>query len=273
MSLPEPDRVAAILEQVAAEEVTPRFRNLAAGDVTDKGGGDLVTRADAEAERRLTAALADLLPGSLVVGEEAAHGDPGILVRLSGEAPVWIIDPLDGTNNFAKGNELFAVMVALVVGGETVMGVIHMPTRGDTACAERGSGAFIGARRLATTAPVAAAQMRASVHTGYLPETLKPRLRAVAATFRSNEEMYCAGRVYVALAEGALDGALFWRTKPWDHAMGTLILAEAGGIAAFADGLAYRPLQSGRLGLMASSGPETWQSLRDRLFPDGQPAD
>jgi fructose-1,6-bisphosphatase/inositol monophosphatase family enzyme len=268
MSLVDPQRLVAALELVAAEEITPRFRNLQAADITDKGGGDFVTRADEEAERRLTQILSDLLPGSVVVGEEAAHADPAVIARIAESAPVWIIDPVDGTNNFARGSDLFATMAALVVGGESVLGAVHMPTRGETTLAELGSGAFIGARRLKTAAPRAAAALRASVHTQYLPATIQPHMRAIAATYGTNDEIYCAGRVYVALAEGALDGALFWRTKPWDHAMGTLILREAGGVDGFADGTAYRPTDQDRYGLIAASAPETWRLMRDGLFPD-----
>lgn len=267
----KPQSLGQTLEMIAAEEITPRFRNLLDTEISDKGGGDFVTKADEESERRLTQILKDLLPGSLVVGEEAAHADPTIISRIAGEAPVWIIDPLDGTNNFARGNELFAVMAALVVGGESVIGAIHMPTRGLTALAERGSGAFMESRRLRTAPPRPAAEIRASVHTGYLPEDIKPRIAACAKTYQSNEEMYCAGRVYVALAEGAIDGALFWRTKPWDHAMGTLILREAGGVDGFGNGEPYRPTMTGRYGLIATSGAQTFALLRDGLFPAQSP--
>jgi len=270
MTLADPEKLVAALEAVAAEEITPRFRNLQAGEVSDKGGGDFVTRADEESERKLTRILAGLLPGSVVVGEEAAHADPAVIGRIAGDAPVWIIDPLDGTNNFAQGNELFAVMAALVVKGESVLGAIHMPTRGQTAVAEAGSGAFMSGARLKAAAPRPLAQMRASIHTNYLPEDIKPRFKAAAKAFGSNEEIYCAGRVYVGLAEGALDGALFWRTKPWDHAMGTLILREAGGVDGFADGSAYKPTEQGRYGLIAASGRETWRLTRDQLFPENR---
>jgi fructose-1,6-bisphosphatase/inositol monophosphatase family enzyme len=265
----DPDKVVAAIESIAAEEILPRFRNLAKGDITDKGGGDFVTRADEETERRLTDFLKDLLPGSLVVGEEAAHGDPGVLEHLQDEGAVWVIDPLDGTNNFARGSELFASMVALVMKGESVFGAIHMPTRGMTATAEHSSGAFMAGARLKTAAPRPLCEFRASVHTGFIPDTLKTQIKSAAKSFLSNEQIYCAGRVYVALAEGTLDGALFWRTKPWDHAMGTLILREAGGTEGFADGSPYRPTEQGRTGLVAASGQETWKALRDTLFNQG----
>ena len=99
--LASPESVAAIVAEVAAEELMPRFRHLASGDVRDKGPGDPVTVADEAAERALTRRLAGLLPGSLVVGEEAASADPAVVDRLSQDNPVWIIDPVDGTTNFA----------------------------------------------------------------------------------------------------------------------------------------------------------------------------
>ena len=265
----DPEKVVAAIEAIAAEEITPRFRNLAKHEITEKGRGDFVTLADHETERRLTAFLRDLLPGSLVVGEEAAHADPDVIARLQQDDPVWVIDPLDGTNNFARGSDLFASMVALVVKGEAVFGAIHMPPRGMTAVAEHGGGAVMAGKRLRTAPSRPLSQFRASVHTGYVPDALKPPIKAAAGRVLSNEQIYCAGRVYVALAEGELDGALFWRTKPWDHAMGTLILREAGGVDGFADGSVYRPAEQGRTGLVAASSTETWTLLRDALFEHG----
>ena len=268
MTTVRPERVAALLEEVAGDVILPRFRNLQSGDITDKGGGDFVTLADQESEALLTRALADLLPGSVVVGEEAVHGDASILARLSGDAPVWIIDPLDGTNNFTRGSDLFAVMAALVVKGQTVLGAIHLPVRRETATAELGSGAFMAGRKLRTAPPRPLGELRASVHTRYLPQPLRARATAATQQFRSNEEVFCCGQVYVALADGRFDGALYWRTHPWDHAMGELILAEAGGVTAYSDESPYTPLEQGRKGLIAASDLTTWRALRDALFPD-----
>ena len=97
------DQVAELIREVAATVVLPRFRHLATDEVHQKAPGDLVTIADQESERELTRGLTALLPGSTVVGEEAAAADPGVLDRLDGRGPIWIVDPVDGTNNFAAG--------------------------------------------------------------------------------------------------------------------------------------------------------------------------
>ena len=142
--IPDSENVIAIIREVAAAEIMPRFRNLGADDVAQKRSpSDLVTTADLEAERRLTAALTALSPGSAVIGEEAAEHDPAVLSALAGESPVWLIDPVDGTNNFAHDKPCFAVIVAFCLGGETVAGWIHDPIADATMWAAKGRGAWI----------------------------------------------------------------------------------------------------------------------------------
>src|ERR1700681_1681050 len=93
-----------IIRDVAAEEIIPRFRKLAAGDVEMKGVNDPVTVADKQTEIRLTEELTKYLPGSVVVGEETFAKDKSIMAHLDAQHPVWIIDPIDGTRNFVSGN-------------------------------------------------------------------------------------------------------------------------------------------------------------------------
>ena len=117
MTRPDIDRVTRLIEEAAAAEIMPRFQRLAAHDVREKAPGELVTIADEAVEARLAPLLTDLLPGSLVLGEEAAAVDRNLLDHLLGEHAVWVIDPVDGTGNFAEGRSAFALMVALVVAG------------------------------------------------------------------------------------------------------------------------------------------------------------
>ncbi len=112
--MPDPEKVAEHIRETAQAEILPRFRLLRREDIREKGPGDFVTLADLEAERQLTLRLGALLPGSVVLGEEAAAQDRGRFALLAGEAPVWVIDPVDGTANFARGQPGFAVIVALI---------------------------------------------------------------------------------------------------------------------------------------------------------------
>ena len=103
MQTPEPVKVEAIIREVSEAAILPRFRRLERHDISEKSPGDLVTTADRESEQLLSAALSELLPGSKVVGEEAAAESAQVLEAFDGEAPVWVLDPVDGTQNFVDG--------------------------------------------------------------------------------------------------------------------------------------------------------------------------
>src|SRR5215475_330010 len=90
--------VERVIRAVARDEILPYFGGLESGHIAEKAPGDLVTVADRAAEEALTEALSRLVPGSVVVGEEAVADDPATLRRLGGDAPVWVVDPVDGTH-------------------------------------------------------------------------------------------------------------------------------------------------------------------------------
>lgn len=236
--IPDVETVARIMRETAAAEILPRFRHLSADDVAEKKPGDLVTSADYAAEARLTMALTELLPDSLVVGEEMADADPAVLDGLSGETPVWIIDPVDGTQNFVDGKACFVVIVALCRKGETVAGWIHDPIADTTAWAVAGQGSWIDGRRLRLPPPPPLGEMR-----GTLTRPLRKRLQERQGPRPSSFVRYfCTGREYMDLALGKLHLGQYTRLKPWDHAAGVLLHREAGGFSGLApDGAPYRP--------------------------------
>ena len=235
--LPDSEAVIRLMENVAAREIVPRFRRLADHDIAEKNPGDLVTTADIEAELALARGLPPLAPGSVVVGEEEAGTDPTILAALAGPRPVWLVDPLDGTNNFAHGKRRFAVIVALCQAGEVLAGWIHDPLGGLTSWAMAGEGAWIrdadGVRRLSAASPAPVAEMAGSLGSG-------PRKRLTARHDEGEAEIparmvryRCVGHEYLELAQGRLHFARYGgRLKPWDHVAGVLLHREAGGFGA-----------------------------------------
>ena len=131
--------VTQILRAAARVEIVPRFRRLGSGDVRTKSGPtDLVTVADEAAERLITQGLERRFPGCVVIGEEAAAADAGLLDQLGDAELAFVVDPVDGTSNFAAGVPLFGVMAAALVRGEVVGAVIHDPLCDDAAIAVRG---------------------------------------------------------------------------------------------------------------------------------------
>ena len=127
LALHEP--VVALMRQVARDVVMPRFRNHAAHEISEKAANDFVTIADKESELRLAEGLAAILPEAGIIGEEACAADPTILER-AGHGLNWIIDPIDGTGNFASGNPPFGIMIALADAGATLAGWILDPMTG-----------------------------------------------------------------------------------------------------------------------------------------------
>lgn len=268
---PHPDfgAVTAILRETAVDEVMPRFRRLAAGDIREKGPGDLVTVADVASERRLAAALTALVPESVVVGEEGADADPTILDQLAGPGPVWIVDPVDGTNNFASGKECFAMIVAYVVAGRTVAGWIHDPVHDITIHGAEGEGTWVDGTRLRVAGGKPLPET-----TGSAPSRVRRRVagRASAEGIEVPGRLLqyrCTGREYMDMARGELDFARYGRRlKPWDHAAGVLLHREAGGFSAVDElGRPYSPAGGIVEGsLLVAADPAMWESLAGLLI-------
>lgn len=229
----DPNIVAAIIRETAEAVILPRFRQLHSDEIREKKPGDLVTVADLEAEALLTQRLTDLLPGSLVVGEEAVAADASVLDRLLGDDPVWIIDPVDGTSNFAHGRVKFGVIVALVHKKQTIQGWIHNPLEQQTAIAELGSGAFMGEARLRVAADAPLEAMIGTVGS----RKNAPLGHAVSRLIRNGS----AAHDYLDLAQGRIHFATYQILRPWDHAAGVLIHGEAGGYSALVTRQPYRP--------------------------------
>jgi fructose-1,6-bisphosphatase/inositol monophosphatase family enzyme len=248
--------VQALIRDVAARIVMPRFRQLDATQIEEKAPDELVTIADRESEDALTEGLTRLLPGSRVVGEEACSADASILDNI-GSGMVWIVDPIDGTANFAAGETPFGIMVALATDGVSEAAWLYDPVQDRMCSAGRGEGAFVnGERTYARTSgenvPVA------GLSTKYLPPELRDDIeRRAEGKMRCVGIPRCAAEQYPRVMLGTNDLALFWRTHVWDHAPGALIVQEAGGKVARFDGTPYAIGQTGK-GLLAAASPAMW---------------
>lgn len=272
----DPKLVADLMAEVAKAEIVPRFRALAHGEWREKAPGDIVTIADERAEAALEPALLKLLPGSVVLGEEAAAKDKSLFRLLSGDRPVWIIDPVDGTANFAAGKPEFCSMLALVEGDRLLASWIHEPLADRTTCAIAGAGIEVfGAPR-----PVAAREgemseaLRGVMAVGHKGRAdLVQRAGHLKAQMEIEQvrSLRCAGFDYLRLLAGELDFLLFSGVMPWDHAAGALLVREQGGLAGYLgdDGryIASRALTAE--GVLAAARPDDWQRIAAHLAPQG----
>lgn len=218
-------RVAVDTARAAGHVLRHEFRG--ARNISFKGAPtNLVTEMDARAEALILEALGRAFPDDAILSEEAGSR-PGSSGRR------WIVDPLDGTTNYAHGLPIFAVSIALQARGQIEVGVVFDPSHDELFVAERGGGAFVNGERLSVSA--ARALDESLLATGFpydirttadtnLPEYAAFSLRARAVRRFGSAVLYLAW-----VAAGRLDGYWELTLGPWDVAAGSLLVEEAGG--------------------------------------------
>nr|WP_188343400.1 inositol monophosphatase [Phyllobacterium sp. 628] len=267
------DWLSDLLAAVAVQEIMPRFRQLDSADIKQKTSAlDLVTEADTNAERVITARLRERYPDAFVLGEEACELDASLLGKLKDAPLAFVIDPVDGTYNFATGVPLFGVMLAVVVNGETVAGIIHDPVGKDWIIGMKGAGSHIRSAtdvrsKVSVAQPTAVGEMLGAISWQFLNDPLRSTLARNHAKCKASFGFRCAAHEYRLIASGHAHFALFNKLMPWDHLAGVLIHQEAGGYAARFDGSAYLPAHLDG-GLLVAPDKANWRDLRSTLWSE-----
>lgn len=262
----ELDALVEAVRSTARSEIMPRFRNLEADDIATKTGDeDLVTVADREAERVFTEAARTILPGAAVVGEEAVSDDPSVLEHISQSEVSIIIDPIDGTANFAADLPVFGVILAVLVRGQTEFGVLYDPVMDDWVMARRETGAWFcrpdGTRRqLRVGAEKAINRTRGFLSPHLFPSANRPAIAQEFGSFGLVRNLRCSCHEYRTMAFGHADFLLAAHPNSWDHAAGALIVHEAGGIVQMNGSDPYKPAE--RDGTLVAAG---WPSLANEV--------
>ncbi|WP_298296463.1 inositol monophosphatase family protein [uncultured Litoreibacter sp.] len=267
------DALIETVRAVAKAEILPHFRNLGALEIDSKSApDDLVTIADRAAELAISKAVHDILPDAAIVGEEAVSADKSVLARVKEPGTVVIIDPIDGTWNYANGVATYGVILAVIEDGETVFGLLYDPSYDDWIMARKGQGALFcradGRREPMQLAPPPDALSDCFGFVGmYLFNAERQaQLAATLPKFRRTQTLRCSCHEYRLLTQGASQFCLNGMLNVWDHAAGVLIYQEAGGVARLLDGRSYSPaMRKGHL-LTAASEP-LWEQLSE-LFGD-----
>ena len=271
MNAREVEAVIELLRHVTKTEILSRFKKLAPEDVRTKEGPlDPVTVADEAAEAALKAGLHRLFPGDDVIGEEAVAGGAARIERLHEPGRVWVLDPIDGTANFAAELPLFGVMASLVQADEILAGFIYDPFGDDCAVALQGQGSWLvsadgSRRRMQVAAPVALSQMVGSMSWRFLPEPLRRQVLHRLDRLAAVTDYRCAAHQYRMLSSGHCHVQMFRKLLPWDHAAGVLLHREAGGYARQFDGSEYRPSATDG-GLLLAPDEASWNVLADALL-------
>lgn len=209
---------------VARQEIVPRYLNVAR---QRKADGSLITDADLATQEALSHALREILPAA-VVGEEMTEREQ-VDQWLAGDAGLWCMDPIDGTSNFVNGLPYFAVSVALMRRGRSVLGVVYNPVMDEMFHATKGGGAYLNGEKLPirTHAPPLSGAM-ANVDLKRLGNRLAREI-CTGRPFSSQRNYGSCALEWCYTAAGRFDLSLHGGQKLWDYAAGSLILEEAGG--------------------------------------------
>lgn len=261
-----------IVRRAAKTEILPRFRNLSAHQIGTKSGPqDLVTEADTAAEAMIARGILQLFPNAVVIGEEAAAANPALRQKAAEAELAFIIDPVDGTWNFAHGVPLFGVILAATRFGKPVFGMLYDPMVDDWVIADDQSATrIIGAGRAARVTSVsdggALDQLSGVMHFYLMSQEQQDKLAPVLPNFSRMSSMRCSCHEYRVMAQGGVDFTLSGVLNPWDHAAGVLLCNQAGGVAKMLDGRDYDiGIEDGFL--LCAPNQDTWDTLAEALAP------
>lgn len=263
----------ALVREVAKAEIMPRFRRLPSEDVRAKTApDDLVTEADLRSEAAITGGVRSLLPNARVIGEEAVASDPTVLDGLADAEMAVIIDPVDGTWNFAKGLATFGVILAVVENGRTVFGLLYDPVLDDWIWARDGGGTWYQRPGSDPVRLTVGGSGPVETTVGFVPLFLFPyetrmKLAGAIPGFRRIWSVRCSCHEYRLLAQGHADFCLSGSLNPWDHAAGALAVVEAGGAAGLLDGRDYAPGITDGGHLVTARSAETLERIRATFEP------
>ena len=269
VEIPSRQSVSDLLRACVERVLLPHFHTLEAHQVHRKGTDSVVTEADWEAERFLEQGLRDILPNSIVLGEESIANDKNrlkALLQTRNKRPVWLVDPLDGTRNFVKRSTVFCSMVALVYSQRACASWIYAHSEHCVLHARLGGGIFADDtppteketdRIDVPRSPSALPRGRISWTKHPLPYDER-RIERVAS-------VRCAGQDFVDLARGRTDFSYYSSLWPWDHAAGGFLLESAGGrLAEIKTGTTPSPFAR-TSALLATKNRTSWEALQKTL--------
>jgi len=245
VSMAQQRTILNVLRRTARAEIMPRFRNLSAGDIAVKSRpNDLVTQADKAAEAMITRALTLAFPSALVVGEESVADTPALLDQIADAPLAFIIDPIDGTWNFAHGIAVFGTILAVTQFGRPAFGLIYDPVGDDWAICDAETAPRLEAmngknRPLHVSQGKAVEDLIGYIALELFPTDMQAQLAATFPNFARTAAMGCSAHEYRMIAQGHADFVLTPTLNPWDHAAGALICERAGAHVEMLDGTPY----------------------------------
>ncbi|MFZ9096289.1 MAG: inositol monophosphatase family protein [bacterium] len=250
------DDIIEVVRLAGSKEILPVFRNLLPEQISKKSKQnprDLVTIADHAAEKFIQTEISKILPKANLVGEESVAENPKLLDLIGTSDVCVIIDPIDGTGNFATGLAVFGTMVAVVIRNETIFGLLYDPIVDDWIFSKHGEGSwFVNSNGRPSSIQTRAYRPHYNARGFLALDDYSANDRSTLyngfASIAQIHDIRCSCHEYRQIASGEADFLRSFSLKPWDHAAGQLVLKEAGGWAAVDGLMNYKPsLYSGRM--------------------------
>ena len=232
-----------ILFQVSKDIVIPKYQKLNPEEIKIKNNGSKVTSVDIEVENVLMRDLKKLLPNSLFVGEELFSKNPKIIQSYNEKNFCWTVDPIDGTNNYIKGDEKFAIMIALTFKEQIIQSWIYKPLSEELSYAKLGGGAFVDDTKIINTKEFNISNSIGSISLKHWDEKNKKKIIKTKKNFNNLHSYGCIGFEYVDIAKGFRNFAILSQLPPWDHIPGILLVKESGGYVKHFDENVYNPMR------------------------------
>ena len=259
-----------LVRRAARTEIMPRFRNLSSAQINTKSGpDDLVTEADIAAEAMIARGILRLFPNATVLGEEAASANPDLRDDAAKAELAFIIDPIDGTWNFAKGLPAFGVILAATRFGRPVFGLLYDAVMDDwVVCDDQNPTSLArpsaAPRQLHSSVGGALSDLTGYLHFYLMSKEHQAEMGQALPDFGRTMMLRCSCHEYRLLAQGHVDFCLSGMLNPWDHAAGVLACLQSGGTAKMLDGQDYDiSIKSGYL--LCAANEETWNRIAQRL--------
>ena len=259
-----------IVRRAAKAEIMPRFRNLSAGQISTKSApDDLVTEADTAAEQMIARGILALFPNAMILGEEAASAHPELRDDAAKAELAFIIDPVDGTWNFAHGLATFGVILSATRFGVPIFGLLYDPVMDDWITTDGETDTVLrrpdgGVRSLSTSAGGALSELTGFIHFYLMGKDHQAAMGAAMPDFNRTFMLRCSCHEYRLLAQGSADFCLSGILNPWDHAAGVITCERAGGYVRLLDGRPYDiSIRQGYL--LAAANDQVWHTVAEHL--------
>ncbi len=217
-----------ILFNISKDIILPSFGNLKKNQISYKDGKNIVTDIDISVEKELYNILPKLIKNSNFIGEESYAKNNNILNYYLSQNYCWTVDPIDGTSNFAKSKDRFAVMVALTKSTEIIQSFIYKPLNEDLMHADH-SGTYLNNNKINLKKRINIENATGSISTKYWDEIKNEKLISIKNKFANINSYGSIGCEYFDIVLGKRDFALLSRLYPWDHIPGIFIVRQSGG--------------------------------------------